>query len=61
MNTIRKAELAQFRADIHSRWKRGLDTCAISREMNVPEFLVERELHRIREVRFAVNTLCGND
>ena len=62
MNTIRKAKLAQFRADIYARWKRGLDTCEIAREMNVSEVLVEFELRRIREVRFAVNSLlCGND
>jgi hypothetical protein len=59
---IRKAELAQFRADIYARWKRGLDTCAIAREMNVSEVQVERSLHRILETKFAVNSLlCGND
>lgn len=59
MNTIRKEELSQFRADIYTRWKRGLDTYAIAKEMHVPEALVERELHRIMDARFAVNTVLG--
>jgi IS30 family transposase len=61
VNAIRKEELPQFRADIYSRWKRGMDTCAIARELNVSELFVARELRRIMDVRFAVNSLCGND
>lgn len=59
MNTIRKEELSTFRAAVYERWKRRLDTCDIARELNVSEALVERELHRIMDARFAVNTVLG--
>lgn len=59
IGAVRKEDFSQLRADVHIRWKRGLDTAAIARELHIRECDVERALHQILDARYAVNTVLG--
>ena len=51
---IIERELKELRGRIRVLWGERLDTVAMSRELQLPEALIERELHAVLEIKRAV-------
>ena len=56
---IQRGDWDQLRADVNARWKKGMNTAEIAKELNVREADVERARHQIADARYSVNTVLG--
>ena len=55
-------ERKPLRQQIRAMWEQRLDTAAMAKALQLPESLIERELHAVLEIRRSViGSLCGND
>ena len=50
-----------LRAAIRAMWENGLDTVDMARTLQVPESLIERELHAALEVKRSIISSFGNE
>ena len=54
-------ERKQLRNQIRGMWENGLNTAEMARALQVPESLVERELHAALEVKRSIISSFGNE
>lgn len=51
---ILKTETKPLRQQIRAYWEQGLNTADMAKALQLPEHLIERELHAILEIRRSV-------
>ena len=50
-----------LRNQLRGMWENGLDTVDMARALQVPESIIERELHAALEVKRAIISSFGNE